>query len=181
MMHALGLPAAWVGLRKNPDDPEDFDGELHIEFVDTPPRSKAEILRRAKAVRDAYLHAREGGEVPECEGDRYPCPFLHLRPEKEDTAEQAAGSEADLIDEWGRRYLKAHEEEMAAKEAKKEARAKLIEIAGNRLAIRGHAIRFTRTIQKRATYDTNAMQRDGVPIEKYRKVSESERVTVTEV
>src|SRR5690606_13617948 len=28
MMHALGLPAAWVGLRKNPDDPEDFDGEL---------------------------------------------------------------------------------------------------------------------------------------------------------
>jgi len=181
MMHALKLPAVWVGLKKNPDDPEDWSGELHLEFVDKPPRSLGEIVKRAKAVRDAYLHAADGGEVPECEGDRYPCPFLYLRPEKEETIEESAGDEADEIDTWGARYEKAREVEAAAKKEKEEARDRLKEIAGARLGVRGRRFRFVRTIQTRTSYDVNAMERDGITLAKYKKVSESERCTVQEV
>lgn len=151
MMHAYKLPALWMAICKNPDDGDDFTGELHVEYVDTPPRSMGELVRRAKQVRDAFLD----GEMPACENEsQYPCPLLYLRPVKEDTREWSDVPD-ELADEF--EQLAAEYEVLtevvasgtAADKERKGIKARLLEIVGERDAVSGRGWSVTRTVSER--------------------------------
>lgn len=182
MMHALKLPATWVALCKNMENPDDYQGELHLEHVTTPPKSMGQIVMRARKIVRAYEEAREGGELPECEDPSiYPCPFLMLRPEKEkDEGVRLEGDEADLVDKLGKAYIAARDQEKAAKEAKERARGELLDLAGGRDIVRGRAVRFKKSTVTRTWADADALKADGL-WDKYKKSSVSERVDVEEV
>lgn len=175
MMHASRLPGVWVALKKNPDDPDDYSGPLHIEFVDKAPIRFGEIVKKAKGIRDAYL----SGEAPDCSDyGQYPCAFAHLRPEREDLTEQAEGDLDDEIAHWAQIYDK---ESGIAKEAeanKRAARDHLMDALGNRGGLRGGGWRVTKHVQIRTKFDRQAAEKELGPLERFDTPSEVPTIKV---
>jgi hypothetical protein len=124
---------------------------MHFEWVNKPPRSKVEIVRRCKEVRDWFLR----GEAPDCsDPNQYPCPFFHLRPEKEDGREWAEldNGHAEAFASLAKDYSRLTEVVAigaAADKERKVIKKALDEIAAGRLAVKGNGWRMTTTIAVR--------------------------------
>lgn len=150
MMLKTGLKAAWVA------GPKDENGNviasnLHYEYVSKPPRSKAEVIKRCKKIRDLYLK----GEPPECEDQsQWPCPFNYMRSEKPEVEwadlddRDAAflnniASEYDVLTQVVAAGAKADKK-------RKELKKELEELAAGRAAIRGGGWEMKTTVTERA-------------------------------
>lgn len=188
-MHALRLPLVYVLLEKpdgfNPEDP-DLDAlrgaNLAMQYVDEPPRSRAEIVQRVKEIYDAAV----GDDVvlsgrPCDRPDQWPCLFRSLRPEPEDALPAPPDSHVEEVELLIRRYLEGKATEERGKQQKEQARAALLEIAdelgvrSGGLATSAGRVRISRSVTKRI--DTKALAADGL-LEKYQREG-NERVTVT--
>lgn len=180
MMHSANLPAVWVALLKNKDqDAEEWDGPMHMEWVDVPPRSKAEFLKRAKMIRDAYL----SGEAPECDSpNQYPCPFLYLRPEREDTTEHEGDELVSVaIAQYAQQYDQWAAEEKIAKQNREKARDELLAILNGRGGIRGNGWRVTQHERVYARFDRKAAEKELGDLSRFDSTTSSVSIKVKKV
>lgn len=199
-MHALKLPAVYLLLEK-PDgfDPDNFDPDvlrkanLAMHFVDTPPHSRAEIVKRVKEIYDVAVGDDLMTSGRPCDNPaQWPCAFRHLRPEPEgDAIPDVPDTQADEFKVLVTRYMGAAKLEKNYKEQKEQARVALLDLAAEAglapsdpepgsptnggMRSEHYRVRINRSVGKKI--DKAAMKADGV-LDKYEVVG-SERTTVT--
>ncbi len=199
-MIALRLPAVYVLLEK-PDgfNPTAFDPDvlrkanLAMVYVDTPPHSRVEIVKRVAEIYEVAMGEDLATSGRPCDRpEQWPCAFRHLRPEPEgDTLPTVPDSQVDEFKVLVTRYQGANRIIKTQTEVRDQARAALLELAEEaRLApadpkpgeptnggMRNehYRVRINRSVGSKI--DKAAMKADGV-LDKYQVVG-NERTTVT--
>jgi len=188
-MAAARMPLAVVALNKGetPDEngkrPECADeGQLHFEFLNDPPHSRADILKRVRMIAEAA----DGDNVVQsgrpCDNpQQWPCRFYHLRPEPEkDQGYAVDPAEADEYERYCRAYDTAKRLENRAKTMKEGARDALLKLAGNRDEMFTDLFELTVVGGENTKTDWAAMRAAGVDVEQYQtKEPKSKSVRVT--
>ncbi len=188
-MIALRLPAVYVLLEK-PDgfNPTAFDPDvlrkanLAMVYVDTPPHSRVEIVKRVAEIYEVAMGEDLATSGRPCDRpEQWPCAFRHLRPEPEgDTLPTVPDSQVDEFKVLVTRYQGAARLIKTQTEVRDQARAALLELADEAGLERGmrnehYRVRIARSTPR--TIDKAAMKADGV-LDKY-QVDGNPRTTVT--
>jgi hypothetical protein len=116
MMHDTGLPGLWGAYNKGTPPINEMgdrelcvdEGKLYVQRVPTPPIPLSAIVAKAMQIRELV----QGSDVVEsgrpCDDpSHYPCRYLALRPEPEETSAvlEVSGEEAAPLDSLAREYL----------------------------------------------------------------------------
>lgn len=146
-------------------------GQLRFEGVELPFYTHMNILAR---LNEMESWVKESALPLECDTVNYPCPFfyLHTEPEKNDLANE------EEINARGRVYLQAKSVAEEANDRLKQARASLIEALGDQTKVRTEQLAITYYDYSTTTLDRKRMERDGINVEPYEKVSKSKRLIV---
>lgn len=178
-MLRLKLPAlyvVWPTLR--------HDGQLalakspELVMLEKPPLGWSDVIRR---IEDAERWIAKG-ELPPCDrSDSYFCPFRYLCERR--PAEQVAADRAVEIDAWASAYRAAQAQRDQAEALMRQAREKLLELAGSDSRLETQRYRVTVSRFSRTSYDFKAMEADpqvAAVIAPYRRETVVESVRVYE-
>lgn len=143
MMLGLKLPAVFVvgekqrkATKAGAEPAPSTVGNLSMKYVDTPPHSLGEIVRRVKEVYDVAMGDDLAESDRPCDRpDQWPCLFRHLRPEPEGGEENALPEIPDDLHAEATRllagYVKFRDLESRAKKDKEAVRDAVKELLGN--------------------------------------------------
>lgn len=147
--------------------------------VEQPPLSWSAILRRIEKV-ERWITK---GEFPPCDrSDGFFCSFRYLCERR--PAEQVVADRMGEIDAWASAYRAAQQQRDQAEALMRQAREKLLELAGNDSRLETARFRVAVSRFPRTSYDFKAMEADpqvAAIIAPYRRETTVESVRVTEV
>jgi len=186
MMITNNMPGVWVYAQKDKDGVVRPDAPLGMEFVSKPPVPYVDLIAKAAAIRTGV----EGKDLdmsprPCDDPNHWPCRYLYLRPEpEEEVIEAIPAIDEEEFESLISRYQAYAREVKVAKEAD-EARARLRDDYvlrwGSHRKLRSAKKLVTVVPGKSVSYDFDKMRKDGVDLDKYKKVRETPYITVKDL
>jgi hypothetical protein len=146
------------------------DGVVKIFGIERPPFNDKDIEQRVLMVESLAV----SGVMPECTSRDYPCPFFPrcTHSQAETAFDPALDSLCGVYD--------VHRDIVSEGKAEIDrARAQILEHLGERDSVSTEDWTVTRYSSSRTTYDWKKMRDDGIDVDAYAKVSESEGLRVT--
>lgn len=148
--------------------------------------TRADITRRAVMLNRLVRDAEEGRGLPACDVKQWPCGFYQEHDKTSgiwaDEVYELEGETAQQVRYWGFKWAEANEMVAKWEPQKKEAAAKLLELATDAGVEDGKVaagpVKLTVVEQIRKKFDKDRAREDGVDVEKYETASESRFVKV---